>query len=195
MNFSSTVQTPRTINFRMVFPISMPSSTRPSGSTRLSTSLLAWYVPTDFSPPLLLYHVSRIVPQAIEDDVIPLSEPVRTKYGELIDTLTIAKGTLVAISMESINRSTAFWGEDAKVFRPSRWLEDAHGQNGMPAKAKEIQGHRHLLTFSDGPKMCLGKNFVVTEFKVRDRGVRWSLILTAFFSAGGVDGARQELCP
>jgi cytochrome P450 len=134
--------------------------------------LLGWYVPTDFSSPLLfIYRVSRIVPQAIEDDVIPLSEPVRTKYGELIDSLTIAKGTLVAISMESMNRSATFWGEDAKVFRPSRWLEDAHGQNGIPARAKEIQGHRHLLTFADGPRTCLGKNFVVTEFKVRGRDV------------------------
>ncbi|KAH0839400.1 cytochrome P450 [Lanmaoa asiatica] len=47
----------------------------------------------------------------------------------------------------------------------SRWLEDAHGQNGIPAKAKEIQGHRHLLTFVDGPRTCLGKNFAVTDLK------------------------------
>ncbi|KAI9456888.1 cytochrome P450 [Boletus coccyginus] len=102
---------------------------------------------------------------AIDDDVIPLSEPVCTKSGEMVDSLTIAKGTLVAISMESMNRSAAIWGEDAKVFRPSRWLEDADGQSGIPAKAKEIQGHRHLLTFVDGPRTCLGKNFAVTEFK------------------------------
>ncbi|KAF8417180.1 hypothetical protein L210DRAFT_3581285 [Boletus edulis BED1] len=31
-------------------------------------------------------------PQAIEDDLIPLSKPVRTKYGELVDSLTIVKG-------------------------------------------------------------------------------------------------------
>ncbi|KAG8218113.1 cytochrome P450 [Butyriboletus roseoflavus] len=103
---------------------------------------------------------------AAEDDVIPLSEPVRTKSGKLVDSLTIAKGTLIAISMESMNRSAALWGEDAKIFRPSRWLEDVHGRNGIPAKAREIQGHRHLLTFVDGPRMCLGKNFAVTEFKV-----------------------------
>ncbi|KAF8554668.1 cytochrome P450 [Imleria badia] len=102
---------------------------------------------------------------AIEDDVVPLSDPVRTKSGELVDSITIAKGTLVAISIESMNRSAAMWGEDAKDFRPSRWLEDAHGQNGIPVKAKEIQGHRHLLTFADGPRTCLGKNFAVTEFK------------------------------
>ncbi|KAG6375286.1 cytochrome P450 [Boletus reticuloceps] len=100
---------------------------------------------------------------AIEDDVVPLSEPIRTQSGEIVDSLTIAKGTLVAISMECMNRSSAIWGEDAKIFRPSRWFEN--GENGIPAKAKEIQGHRHLLTFVDGPRMCLGKNFAVTEFK------------------------------
>ena len=117
-------------------------------------------------PALLMIDDDMTLTQANEDDVIPLSEPVRTKYGELVDSLTIAKGTLVAISMQSMNRSATLWGEDAKVFRPSRWLEDSHGQNGIPAKAKEIQGHRHLLTFGDGPKTCLGKNFAVTEFKV-----------------------------
>ena len=118
-------------------------------------------------------------PQATEDDVILLSEPVRTKSGKLIDSLTIAKGTLVAVSMESMNRSAAIWGEDAKNFRPSRWLEDAHGQIGIPAKAREIQGHRHLLTFVDGPRTCLGKNFAVTELKVCGCGLGLQLTLTA----------------
>ena len=160
------------MNFQMVFRILTPSSTRSSASTRLSSRLLAWYVSTDISHPFI-HRVSRIVPQAIEDDVIPLSQPIGTESGKLVDSLTIAKGTLIAVSMISMNRSAAIWGEDAKVFRPSRWLEDAHGQSGIPAQAKEIQGHRHLLTFVDGPKTCLGKNFAVTEFKVRERGLRW----------------------
>ncbi|KAI9464898.1 cytochrome P450 [Boletus coccyginus] len=109
--------------------------------------------------------VVEITRVAMEDDVIPLSEPVRTKYGEMVDSLTILKGTLVTNPMSCMNRSAAIWGEDAKDFRPSRWLENAHGENGIPAKAKEIQGHRHLLTFVDGPRTCLGKNFAVTEFK------------------------------
>ena len=71
-------------------------------------------------PALLMIDDDMTLTQANEDDVIPLSEPVRTKYGELVDSLTIAKGTLVAISMQSMNRSATLWGEDAKVFRPSR---------------------------------------------------------------------------
>lgn len=98
--------------------------------------------------------------------MIPLSEPVRTKSGQLVENLSIAKETVLVIPMGSVNRSSVIWGEDAKVFKPSRWLEDDRGQNGIPTKAREVQGHRHLLTFSDGPRICLGKNFAIAEFKV-----------------------------
>ncbi|KAK0438374.1 hypothetical protein EV421DRAFT_1714366, partial [Armillaria borealis] len=33
-------------------------------------------------------------------------------------------------------------------------------------RTKEIQGHRHLLTFVDGPRTYLGKTFALAEFKV-----------------------------
>jgi hypothetical protein len=37
---------------------------------------------------------------------------------------------------------------------------------GSFGRAKEIQGYRHILTFSDGPRICLGKSFALAEFKV-----------------------------
>lgn len=107
------------------------------------------------------------------DDVIPLSKPIRTRSGKLVDRITVAKGTYVSVSSLSINRSKAFWGLDAKEFKPERWI----GEDGIPAEAKEIQGHRHLLTFIDGPRTCLGKGFAIAEFKVRIRIV-WVVPLT-----------------
>ena len=38
--------------------------------------------------------------------------------------------------------------------------------SGVVGKAKEIVGHRHILTFSDGPRTCLGKGFALANFKV-----------------------------
>jgi len=38
--------------------------------------------------------------------------------------------------------------------------------NGVVGRAKEIVGHRHILTFSDGPRTCLGKGFALANFKV-----------------------------
>ncbi|KAG2741072.1 cytochrome P450 [Suillus brevipes Sb2] len=98
---------------------------------------------------------------AVADDVIPLSEPVRTESGEMTDSISIAKGTSIRISSAAINRSAAIWGPDAKEFKPDRWLTE----DGISGKAKEVQGHRHLLTFVDGPRTCLGKDFAIAEFK------------------------------
>ncbi|KAG1818536.1 cytochrome P450 [Suillus subaureus] len=98
---------------------------------------------------------------ATQDDVIPLSEPVRTISGEMTDNISIGKGTLITISSAAINRSSVIWGLDAKEFKPDRWLTE----DGISGKAKEVQGHRHLLTFVDGPRTCLGKDFAITEFK------------------------------
>ncbi|KAJ7189265.1 cytochrome P450 [Mycena filopes] len=97
--------------------------------------------------------------QAISDDIIPLSSPIVTAAGQTVSSITIAKGSSFVIPMRCINRSVAFWGPDAKVFHPERWLEDITGQ------AKELQGHRHLLTFHDGPRICLGKAFALAEMK------------------------------
>ncbi|KIO07014.1 hypothetical protein M404DRAFT_137856, partial [Pisolithus tinctorius Marx 270] len=99
--------------------------------------------------------------QAAEDDVIPLSEPVVTHSGETVNSISVARGTRIGIPVSCINRSVGIWGEDAKVFRPERWLEE----DGIPRKANDIQAYRHLMTFVDGPRTCLGKGFAVGEFK------------------------------
>ncbi|KIM65582.1 hypothetical protein SCLCIDRAFT_22490 [Scleroderma citrinum Foug A] len=105
--------------------------------------------------------VTEQIRVATEDDIILLSEPVRTRSGDLVDNIFIAKGTRIGISISCMNCSTLIWGPDAKEFRPERWLE----KDGLPKKAQEIYGYRHLLTFSDGPRACLGTGFVLAELK------------------------------
>jgi len=105
--------------------------------------------------------VSDFTRVAGEDDVIPLSRPVRDASGKLVDSIVVAKGTLVCVSISYMNRSPAIWGHDSREFRPERWLDE----DGLPSKAKEIQGHRHILTFSDGQRACLGKQFALAELK------------------------------
>ncbi|KAG1815929.1 cytochrome P450 [Suillus subaureus] len=105
--------------------------------------------------------VGELTRLAAADDIIPLSEPVHTESGEMTNSIYIGKGTLIMIPVAAINRSSAIWGPDAKEFKPARWL----AEDGISGKAKEVQGHRHLLTFVDGPRTCLGKEFAITEFK------------------------------
>lgn len=88
---------------------------------------------------------------------------METPGGTVVDRVTIAKGQLVTAPIHCMNRAEAVWGSDAKEFVPGRWLVE----DGLPKKAQEIQGHRHLLTFVDGPCICLGRGFALAEFKMR----------------------------
>ncbi|EIW82555.1 cytochrome P450 [Coniophora puteana RWD-64-598 SS2] len=98
---------------------------------------------------------------AMEDDVITLSDPIKDASGNFVDRIVIPKGTQVTVSILYMNRAEKFWGPDAKVFNPDRWLNP----EGLKMRAREIQGHKHLLTFIDGPRTCLGKSFALAELK------------------------------
>ncbi|KAF9224556.1 cytochrome P450 [Gyrodon lividus] len=99
----------------------------------------------------------------VKTTLSPLSDPVFIPSSPSpVTHLSIPRGTIVTVPLASVNRSTSFWGPDAKAFQPSRWIDE----DGMSGRAKEIQGHKHILTFSDGPRTCLGKGFAVAEFKV-----------------------------
>jgi cytochrome P450 len=92
---------------------------------------------------------------------MPFNAPIRTAAGEQITSLMVRKGTVITSPIRYMNRAKEFWGSNATEFEPERWLEmDSFG------RAKEIQGHKHILTFSDGPRTCLGKSFALAEFKV-----------------------------
>ena len=126
--------------------------------------------------------------------MLPLSTPIRTLKGDAVGRLQIAKGasatsllsltlfssaltrtgTAITIVMAAVNRAPSLWGTDAGVFRPERWLEEKVGD----LRAKEVQGHRHLLTFSDGTRMC------VARARRLKRGIRAWLTVCGFFRAG-----------
>ncbi|EIW76504.1 cytochrome P450 [Coniophora puteana RWD-64-598 SS2] len=115
-------------------------------------------------PPL-----SELSRQAAEADIIPLSTPTRTASGGLTSFVGVHKGTRMLIPIRAINRLTSLWGPDAAEFRPSRWLSSSipgeGKEGGIPESARAVQGYKNMLTFSDGPKTCLGRTFAVTEFK------------------------------
>lgn len=108
-------------------------------------------------------HTQTTFPQAYEDDVVPLSEPILDAQGNSIDCIYIPKGTIVRIPTAIVGRSKGLWGDNAQKFVPDRWLNNndisVSGENG-------IQGYRRLLAFSDGPRTCPGKGMALVEFKV-----------------------------
>ncbi|KAL0067300.1 hypothetical protein AAF712_005698 [Marasmius tenuissimus] len=113
-------------------------------------------------PPLI--ETSRV---ASEPDIIPLSQPLLTKHGE-VTSIAVAKGDNISAPISCMNRSELVWGERAKEFIPERWVSDANGSAGedtIPTSAREIQAYRNIMTFIDGPRTCLGKHFALAEFK------------------------------
>ncbi|KAL4079875.1 cytochrome P450 [Scleroderma yunnanense] len=123
----------------------------------------------------VVHEIFRLHPAALditrmakEDDVIPLSQPVRTKSGEVVHSLFVARGTFFCVPIIFLSHSDAIWGPGAKDFRPERWLE----RDGITKHAQEFQGYHHLLSFGDGPKTCLGKLFAIAEVKT----VLWVLV-------------------
>ena len=57
-----------------------------------------------------------------QDVVLPLSQPIRGINGKLMSEVPLSKGTTVLVGVRACNRNTALWGDDAKEWKPERWL-------------------------------------------------------------------------
>ncbi|KAF8339855.1 cytochrome P450 [Cantharellus anzutake] len=119
---------------------------------------------------------------AMEDDIIPLGRPVRTKDGSHIHSIHIRKGQIIAIPRIAINMRRSLWGPDGTEFMPARWLKMA---NDAYPKAM-MSGWNNLSTFSEGGHMCLGYRLAVFEFKA----ILYALVKT--FKFDRVDGIKIQ---
>ncbi|KAI0794671.1 cytochrome P450 [Fomes fomentarius] len=67
----------------------------------------------------IAYHLWRV---AAKDDIIPLSEPVIGKEGNVLNEIPIAAGQAVTISIAGYNRLQSVWGADADKWDPERFF-------------------------------------------------------------------------
>ncbi|KAJ3756252.1 cytochrome P450 [Lentinula raphanica] len=116
---------------------------------------------------------------ATQDDDIPVSYPVHRRDGTVDEnarSVHIAKGTFVHVSVEAFNLDQDVWGEDAWLFNPNRW-------NNLPEKAREQPGlFSNILSFSAGPRSCIGIRFALIEVKTF-----LFILLTNFIFSSSVD--------
>ncbi|XP_062190114.1 cytochrome P450 709B2-like [Phragmites australis] len=68
----------------------------------------------------------------------------------------VPEGAILSIPIATIHRDKEVWGEDAGEFRPERF------ENGVTRAAKHPNA---LLSFSSGPRSCIGQNFAMIEAK------------------------------
>lgn len=118
-------------------------------------------------------HTERV---AARDDVLPLGKPLQTSSGKVLTSIRIKKGQLLSIPTIAINRNNAVWG-DGWTFRPERWLTP----RGLPDPSESVKGLSQLLSFLDGPRMCIGYRVALLEFKI----ILSSLIKTFVFHDTG----------
>ena len=74
----------------------------------------------------------------------------------------IAAGTCIDISPRALHHSKAAWGEDAKQWRPTRWLEgrSANAVKRMPS------GALRWIPFSDGRQNCICQRLAIVRSKL-----------------------------
>lgn len=96
---------------------------------------------------------------ATKDDEIPTSEAIRMKDGSIKWGVKIRKGQFVHLPVESMNLDKGVWGEDAWNFNPDRWEK-------LPDAVLEQPGlFNHTLSFSGGPRGCIGLRMSMMEMK------------------------------
>lgn len=61
----------------------------------------------------------------------------------------VPKGTPCDYTVHTMHRAPEFWGSDAGVFNPDRWIGRKAGWEFLP--------------FNGGPRICLGQQFALTE--------------------------------
>ena len=62
-----------------------------------------------------------------QDVVMPLSQPIRGVNGQMMSEVPLSKGTTVVIGIRACNLNTALWGDDARQWKPERWLGNLPG--------------------------------------------------------------------
>lgn len=114
----------------------------------------------------VIREVLRLVPpvastarQLTADHVVRLSAPVTLKSGEVVTSLPLRKGEMLAVSTIAVNRDRDIWGADAGEFNPRRFARPH-----TPA-ANVAGAWGNLLTFSHGPRNCIGFRFALAEMR------------------------------
>ena len=81
---------------------------------------------------------------------LPLTTRVAVRDTKILDT-RVPSGTTVVYCADAINHDKTLWGSDAHIFDPERWMGPGRAATGG------AKSNYAFLTFSAGPKNCIGQ--------------------------------------
>ncbi|KAG6334144.1 hypothetical protein ID866_4951 [Astraeus odoratus] len=136
-------------------------------------------------PPAELRVVYAFCDSIRQDTILPLYRPVRSRSGKVLDRIAVPQGTTLIISILSANLDKDVWGEDAREWRPERWLDVHRTQDDCAAEGDEEEGpgeeewqvpvikgemkypgvYANMMTFLGGGRSCIGFKFAEMELK------------------------------
>ena len=58
------------------------------------------------------------------DVTVPLAVPHDVAQDTVIDGYSVRKGTMAVFNLDSVHKDKSYWGPDAELFRPERWIDD-----------------------------------------------------------------------
>ncbi|KAK7030434.1 hypothetical protein VNI00_014178 [Paramarasmius palmivorus] len=102
----------------------------------------------------ILIHLNR---EAKSSDVVPLEYPIESSTGAaIVVEVPVQAGQRVVVDIATYNRLTSIWGTDANEWNPARF------SNPM-TQSVTVGMTANILTFSGGPKGCMGWRFALME--------------------------------
>ncbi|XP_037450647.1 noroxomaritidine synthase 2-like [Triticum dicoccoides] len=109
----------------------------------------------------VLYETLRLYPP------IPIERKTVVADAIMPSGHQVHAGETVLISLHSMARMEAIWGEDCRDYNPDRWLsEDGN-------KLRYVPSHK-FLSFNSGPRMCPGKEIAVLQLATVVAAVVWN---------------------
>ncbi|KAK0460771.1 cytochrome P450 [Armillaria novae-zelandiae] len=98
--------------------------------------------------------------RAVQDECLPLSEPIITRDGKVLKYIPIPKGQTLLCSIYTYNRLPSIWGSEAGQWNPNRFMDD---RTKPPAS---LGIYANLMSFGSGMRSCIGWQFAIMEMQV-----------------------------
>ncbi|KAM3391638.1 hypothetical protein ACQJBY_012994 [Aegilops geniculata] len=87
---------------------------------------------------------------------VPVNSVQARAADVLPDGTAVGAGWFVSYNAYAMGRMESVWGEDARAYRPERWLEEGTFRPESPFR---------YIVFHAGPRICLGKEMAYIQMK------------------------------